>query len=66
MAATLTLSNVALCDERVIYEAIYRNVIYLALLDWHSADTKLAAELAVQVFPQVGYPVPHWIAELAA
>ena len=61
----MKISNVALCDERIIYEAIWRHVDHLSQIDWDSADAKLAASIAAEIFPQLGYPVPGWITELA-
>ena len=66
--------NLTLClaDERILYEAIYRHVEHLAQLNWvsydenvASSDSILAAQMAVEMFPTLGYPVPHWITELA-
>jgi hypothetical protein len=71
--AILTM-NLTLClaDERILYEAIYRHVEHLAGLNWvsydenvSSSDSILAAQMAVEMFPTLGYPVPHWITELA-
>ena len=67
MSVTLSLS-----DERILYEAIYRHVEHLAGLNWisdnenvSSSDSILAAQMAVEMFPTLGYPVPHWITNLA-
>lgn len=66
--------NLTLClaDERILYEAIYRHVEHLAGLNWvsyddnvSSSDSILAAQMAVEMFPTLGYPVPHWVTELA-
>jgi hypothetical protein len=62
MITNLTLS---LADERIMYEAIYRHVDHLAQQDWGSSDSILAAKLATEAFPELGYPVPHWVTELA-
>jgi hypothetical protein len=58
----LTLS---LCDERIVYEAIFRHVEHLAEQNWGSSDSILAAKVAADCFPKLGYPVPHWITVLA-
>ncbi len=66
--------NLTLClaDERILYEAIYRHVEHLAGLNWisydenvSSADSILAAQMAVKMFPTLGYPVPDWVTNLA-
>jgi hypothetical protein len=54
-----------------MYDAIYRHCEHLAQLNWDdddycpSSDSILAARMAVEMFPTLGYPVPHWITELA-
>lgn len=58
-------ANLSLADERVLYEAIYRHVEHLSQLDWTSPDAILAAQMAQAMFPELGYPVPAWLAELA-
>ena len=60
---TLTLS---LADERVLYEAIFRHVEHLAQLNWGSPDSISAANIAIEMFPKLGYPVVSWISDLAA
>lgn len=72
---TVTSSmNLTLClaDERILYEAIYRHVEHLAQMNWEtyddyvaSADSILAAQMAVEMFPTLGYPVPDWVTNLA-
>ena len=71
--AILTM-NLTLClaDERILYEAIYRHVEHLAGLNWvsydenvSSSDSILAAQMAVEMFPTLGYPVPDWVTNLA-
>lgn len=57
--------NLSLADERIMYEALYRHVEHLAVLDWGSSDSILAAKMAREAFPQLGYPIPHWVTELA-
>lgn len=57
--------TLSLCDERIVYEAIFRHVEHLAQLNWGSSDSILAAQVAVNAFPKLGYPVPHWIIDLA-
>jgi hypothetical protein len=59
------ITNLSLADERIMYEAIFRHVEHLATLNWGSADSKLAAQMAVELFPQLGYPVPAWVSDLA-
>ena len=59
-------ANLSLADERILYEAIWRHVDHLAQQDWASSDAILAAKLAQVMFPELGYPVPGWVAELAA
>jgi hypothetical protein len=62
--AAITLSP-SLVDERIIYEAIFRHVSHLSQLDWGSSDSIVAAQIAVELFPQLGYPIPHWVTELS-
>lgn len=57
-------TNLSLADERILYEAIFRHVEHLAQQDYDSADTKLAAQMAADLFPQIGYPVPAWVSDL--
>ena len=64
--------TICLANERILYEAIYRHVEHLAGLNWlsydenvSSSDSILAAQMAVEMFPTLGYPVPNWITELA-
>ena len=64
MTSALTL-NPSLVDERIIYEAVYRHVEHTAGNGWGSPDSVLAAQVALKLFPQLGYPVPHWITQLA-
>ena len=65
-------ANLSLADERIMYEAIYRHCEHLAQLNWEDHDTYVpsadsigAARMAVEMFPTLGYPVPHWITDLA-
>ena len=57
--------TLSLSDERVMYEAIFRHVSHLAELNWGSSDSVAAARIAAEAFPKLGYPVPHWVTELA-
>jgi outer membrane protease len=58
----LTLS---LADERILYAAIFRHVEHLSQLDWGSSDSISAANMAIEMFPKIGYPVPGWVSDLA-
>lgn len=58
-------ANLSLADERILYEAIFRHVEHLAQQDWAGSDAILTAKLAQAMFPELGYPVPGWVAELA-
>jgi hypothetical protein len=58
----LTLS---FADERILYEAMWRHVSHLSQLDWGSSDSISAANMAIELFPKIGYPVPHWVTDLA-
>lgn len=54
----------SLAEEQILYEAIYRHVEHLWCVQSYSSDTILAAKMAADLFPQLGYPVPHWMTEL--
>ena len=51
-------------QRRILHVALYRNVVYYYELYYDSADTKDAAQMAADVFPQIGYPVPAWVSDL--
>ena len=61
----MEFSTLSLSDERIMYEAIFRHIEHLARIDCAATDTVAAAKLAADAFPKLGYPVPHWVAELA-
>jgi hypothetical protein len=61
----IVILTLSLSDERLMYEAIYRHCEHLANLEWGSSDAKNAARIAIDAFPQLGYPVPQWVTDLA-
>ena len=60
----IVATDLSRSDERILHEAIYRHVVHLAQLDYDTADTKAAAQMAADLFPQIGYPVPAWVSDL--
>ena len=60
----IVATDLSLSDERILYEAMFRHVEHLAQLNYDSADTKAAAQMAADLFPQIGYPVPAWVSDL--
>ena len=60
----IVATDLSLSDKRILHEALYRNVVYFYDLYHDSADTKAAAQMAADLFPQIGYPTPHWVTDL--